>query len=122
MAAAAPAEARSCLALTLLPAALGRLLAPVDMLPVPVLVRLIAATCTAPVAPEVRRTGPDTGLCGLTPVASRARSVGPPLMPSPGGSGSGLGADAVLWRLAGEASRAGIRGAGAVAFLPVMNS
>lgn len=124
MAAAAPAEARSCLALTLRPAARGRLLEALAGMPlVPVLVRLMVEPVAVPLTADTLRVAPDTGLCGLTPDDSRGLIVGPDLMPlPPGGSGRGRGADMVLCRFTGEASRAGIRGTGIVAFLPVMNS
>ena len=60
MAAFAPAVAMSCLPLTLLPAARGRLLVPMATPPVPALVRLV--TDPVPVAPDTLLWPPETGL------------------------------------------------------------
>lgn len=62
IAAVAPAAARSCFALTLLPAARGKPLAPCASPVVPALVRLVGIEPIGPVVPEVFRTPPETSL------------------------------------------------------------
>jgi hypothetical protein len=108
MATVAPTAARSCLALTLLPAALGRLLVPIVVPLVPALLRLLAPWGMAAVLPDTLRGAPETGLWGLTP--DRIDAV--VLRLDPGGSGRGRGTDMVLCRFIGDDSRVGIRGIG----------
>lgn len=119
IAAVAPAAARSCLALAERPAALGRLLEPIIKVPVPVLTRFVAAeTVLAVDIFDARREPAVIIFCGL----ARAKLL-PVLSPAPpGGSGRGLGVDMVLCRLIGDPSRAVIRGRGAEALMPDMNS
>lgn len=135
MAAVAPAAARSCLALALRPATLGRLLVPTRTPFVPELVRLVvAAAAEEAVMPEalleakVEPAATDLiGLLPITPVASRGRRLVPTFTPADvaGGSGSGRGVEMVLYRLIGDCSRllaARVFATGTEVFWPVMNS
>lgn len=109
----APAAARSCFPLALRPAARGRLLVPIGILPgppLPPLVRLFTLDVVAAVAPDALLVAPENGLCGLGPVLAE----GPTLVLVAGGSGSGRGPETVLVRLTGDGSRTGILASGAM--------
>ena len=119
----APAEAKSCFALTFL-VTRGRPLLP-GTRTAPVLVRLLpAATVAPPFTVDCLRGG--AALLGLELDASRGLIAMPFLKLVAGGSGSGRllmeGVVIVLCRLIGDSFRAIIRAAGTVVFWPVMNS
>jgi len=131
MAAVAPAEAISCLALTLL-VTLGKLLFPVAMagpvavvVPAPVLMRLLLVEVCMPLTVDCLRGA--ALLLGLTAVASFDLTANPFLKLVAGGSGRGLFADGVvivLNRLIGDSFRevVGTRAVGTADFCPVRNS
>src|SRR5690606_7884831 len=117
IASAAPAEARSCLELTLRPAARGRPLMP----PAPVLVLLAASPVVVDpfvVADVLREEAVANALCGLMPLS---RTLAVPLVVM-GGSGRGREPPGSVWlpRFTGENSRVGMRAMGVL--WPVMNS
>jgi hypothetical protein len=90
MAAEAPAEAISCLALELL-VTLGKLLVPDPIgTPGPVLMRLLPVVLAKPLMFEVRRAVTGRFLIGLVPAASRVLTAVPFLKLVAGGSGRGL--------------------------------
>jgi hypothetical protein len=90
MAAEAPAEAISCLALELL-VTLGKLLVPDPIgTPGPVLMRLLPVVLAKPLMFEVRRAVTGGFLIGLVPAASRVLTAVPFLKLVAGGSGRGL--------------------------------
>jgi hypothetical protein len=90
IAAVAPAEAISCLALTLL-VTLGKPLVPCPIgAPGPVLMRLLPVVVLKPLIFEVRRAVTGGFLIGLVPAASRVLTAVPFLKLVTGGSGRGL--------------------------------
>jgi len=109
IAAVAPAEARSCRALTLL-VTRGRLLL-FDASAGPVLVRLLPVELLSPLMTDWRR-----GAVLLLGLVSRVLTAVPFLKLVAGGSGRGLGPTdgvvMVLCRLIGESFRAGILAVG----------
>lgn len=122
IAAVAPAEARSCLALALLPVTLGKLLM-LAAIAAPVLVRFVAVELSPLTVDCLRGAG---GLLGLLPDTSRLLMDAGFLKLVTGGSGSGLlpvdDVATVLCRFIGDSFRAIIRAVGTADFWPVKNS
>ena len=129
IAAVAPAEARSCFALTFL-VTRGRLLPPAATI-APVLVRLLPTELVEllkALVLEILRAcaGLVAGLIGLDPMTSLVLTAAPFLKLVIGGSGSGRllpeGVETVFVLLIGESFLKAVRATGMGSFFPEMNS